>query len=273
MKQTIVQKPAFPEAGRPVLLQGAMLLEVAPYLARMTNPQKRMLGDFCFWQGRLGPVPVVLSQTGIGTAAAGAATALGCAWFHPAAILNQGTAGGYGLDARVGDLVIGEHVYNGNALYTGKGGTRYMDLARIEQETVAPSLFTKTPPLMAASPRMTAWLENGLLSYQGGRVRVGIIASSDEWNADPERIARREAETGALCEEMEAAAVLMTAERFAVPCGVIRILSNNNRTGRPFDPGVCETLAAALSGLLETGRPGCGAEAAAWADGTRSGKT
>ncbi|MCH3951538.1 MAG: 5'-methylthioadenosine/S-adenosylhomocysteine nucleosidase [Acidaminococcus sp.] len=247
--EKLINMPAFLSGG-PVLLQGAMELEVAPYLARLTKPQKSVMGDFLFWQGKLGRVPVVISQTGIGTAAAGAATALGCQVFHPTAVLNQGTAGGYGLDARVGDIVIGETVYNGNALYTGDGHTRYMDLGRIEHESVAASIFPEKPPLMHADAGMTSWLKKGLSNYLGGNVLIGTIASSDEWNADPAVIARRVEATGALCEEMEAAAVLMTAKRFNVPCGLIRILSNNNRTGLPFDSSVCETLAEALSKSL-----------------------
>jgi adenosylhomocysteine nucleosidase len=246
-----IDMPAFLALGGPVLLQGAMELEVAPYLARLTESRKSVMGDFPFWQGKLSKVSVVISQTGIGTAAAGAATALGCQLFHPAAVLNQGTAGGYGLDAGVGDIVIGETVYNGNALYTGDGRLRYMDLGRIEHESVAASLFSEKPPLMHADAGMTSWLKKGLSRYSGGHVLIGTIASSDEWNADSMVIARREKETGALCEEMEAAAVLMTARRFNVPCGLIRILSNNNRTGLPFDPTVCETLAAALSELFD----------------------
>lgn len=247
--ETQLARPAFLQSDGPVLLQGAMDMEIRPYVKALQDPVKTVLGDFVFWQGRLGRQRAVLSRTGIGTAAAAAATALGCQVFRPAAILNQGSAGGYGLKARVGDLVIGTSVYNGNAVFTDKEGVRYLDLGRLEHEAAAAAVFPAKPPLLEPDAAMTRWLFAGLSAY-AGRVSQGVIASSDQWNDDPDLIARREALTGALCEEMEAAAVVMTAARFGVPCGLVRVLSNNNRTGQPFDPAVCGKLAAAVCRLF-----------------------
>ena len=74
-----------------------MELEVAVLREALENVQEVRQGDFFFWTGKLGKRAVV-SRTGIGTAAASAATALWRTLFQPCLVLNQGTAGGYPVD-------------------------------------------------------------------------------------------------------------------------------------------------------------------------------
>lgn len=73
---------------------------------------------------------------------------------------------------------------------------------------------------------------------------MGTIASADQWNDCPDTIRQLETATGALCEEMETAAAGETAARFGVPFGALRVISNNNRTGEPFDPETARVLQA-----------------------------
>ena len=98
------------------------------------------------------------------------------------------------------------------------------------------------PPLLETDERLR-YITGGFLQKNGGFLTApGIIASSDQWNEASEQIRRIREKTGALCEEMEAAAVWMTAKRFRVPCAFVRIISNNNERGLSFDPSVCETF-------------------------------
>lgn len=106
------------EGKGPIVLQGAMEMEVAPFIKRLKGAELEVYGDFFFWRGTFGTRPLIISQTGIGTAAAGAATALACALYQPSLIVNQGTAGGYG-DLAVGDVVLASALYNANARYLG----------------------------------------------------------------------------------------------------------------------------------------------------------
>ena len=99
------------EGKGPIVLQGAMEMEVAPFIKRLKGAELEVYGDFFFWRGTFGTRPLIISQTGIGTAAAGAATALACALYQPSLIVNQGTAGGYG-DLAVGDVVLASALYN-----------------------------------------------------------------------------------------------------------------------------------------------------------------
>lgn len=236
------------DGKRPIVLQGAMEMEVAPFIKRLKGAELNVYGDFSFWRGTFGTRPLIISKTGIGTAAAGAATALACALYQPSLIVNQGTAGGYG-DLAVGDVVVGSALYNANARYLGRDGLRFMELGALEHESVAAMDFPDVPPLLETDERLRNILK-AFLKKSGTSYRTGIIASSDQWNEAPEQIKCIREKTGALCEEMEAAAVWMTAKRFHVPCTFVRIISNNNERGLSFDASVCETLSRILQNFL-----------------------
>lgn len=229
--------------SHPLLLQGAMELEVATLRKAMTEVIEQDIGSFRFWQGKLGKQPVVLSQTGIGTAAAAAATALGCEWFRPSLVLNQGTAGGYPEDLHPYDLVLGETWYNANAWFQASYGKKYfLDLAALEGESKE-SEFTGAKPFLHNSDRdLITWLDRESLHYTRGCSVLGCIASGDQWNDEPDAIANLQKQTGALCEEMETAAAGEAAARLGMPFVAVRVISNNNRMGEPFDPGTAVAL-------------------------------
>lgn len=220
-----------------------MELEIATLRNAMSDVHELEIGSFKFWQGKLGRQDVVLSQTGIGTAAAAAATALGCQRFQPALVLNQGTAGGYGEDTHPYDLVIGETWYNANAWFRARYGEKYfLDLVTLEGESKE-SEFTGTKPFLHNSNgELVAWLDRESLHYTRGRSLLGCIASGDQWNDEPEAIAALQRQTGALCEEMETAAAGEVAARLGIPFAAVRVISNNNRLGEPFDPGTAVAL-------------------------------
>lgn len=220
-----------------------MELEVATLRKAMAGVKEENIGSFKFWSGQLGSQPVVLSQTGIGTAAAAAATALGCQLFSPALVLNQGTAGGYPEDLHPYDLVIGETWYNANAWFRSSYGKKYfLDLVALEGESKE-SEFTGSKPFFHNSDhQLTAWLDWESLHYTRGRTVLGCIASGDQWNDEPDAIAQLQQQTGALCEEMETAAAGEVAARLGIPFAAVRVISNNNRLGEPFDPGTAVAL-------------------------------
>ena len=229
--------------SHPILLQGAMELEISTLLAALTEVEEKLVGSFKFWQGNLGRYPVVLSQTGIGTAAAAAATALGCERFQPALVLNQGTAGGYTENLHPYDLVIGETWYNANAWFRARyGKTYFLDLVALEGESKEREFTGSHPFLHHSNQDLVAWLDRESLHYTRGRSVLGCIASGDQWNDEPDAIAALQQQTGALCEEMETAAAGEVAARLGVPFGAVRVISNNNRLGEPFDPDTAVAL-------------------------------
>jgi adenosylhomocysteine nucleosidase len=80
---------------RPVIVQGAMDLEVKNFASRLDNVSVEKVGGWTFWRGTLDGYPVIVSKTMKGISNAAAATAIAAEHFHPVAIINQGTAGGH----------------------------------------------------------------------------------------------------------------------------------------------------------------------------------
>ena len=51
------------EGKGPIVLQGAMEMEVAPFIKRLKGAELEVYGDFFFWRGTFGTRPLIISQT------------------------------------------------------------------------------------------------------------------------------------------------------------------------------------------------------------------
>jgi nucleoside phosphorylase len=90
--------PLFPlqeQQQRPILIQGAHEPELALIRDNLTGPVEVIVTSFRFWVGTIQIsenvlFPVVISETGIGSALSAASTTVACLKFQPVAIINQG---------------------------------------------------------------------------------------------------------------------------------------------------------------------------------------
>jgi len=103
---------------RPVIVQGAMDLEVKKFASRLDNVRLEKVGGWTFWRGTLDGYPVVVSKTMKGVSNSAAATAIAAERYHPVAIVNQGTAGGHDRQLHVYDIVLGKYSVNLGAFQT-----------------------------------------------------------------------------------------------------------------------------------------------------------
>ena len=237
----------------PLVVQGAMDVEVQTLVALLEHPAEEHVQGWTFWAGTLAGVPVVVSKTLKGGTSAAAATALAIEHYHPAAIINQGTAGGHDPALHVSDIVLGKESVNIGAFRTGTrdigAGSNFaewkpMDLLRSEgsagQDPQAWVMrrFAGDPTLLAAAKSV-----NG--QYGQGKVVEGVIGSSDVWNSERDRIARFHDEFGTSVEEMETAPAAQVAGIAHVPFLGIRVLSNNITNGGAYNghtADVCQTF-------------------------------
>ena len=206
------------------------------------------LHGWTFWSGTVGGYPVVVSKTLKGMANAAAATALAAERYHPAAIINQGTAGGHQPDLHVYDIVLGAEAVNLGSFKTGYRGRgdgsnfsewRPLDLMRSDgsagQDPSARSMrrFAGDRGLLAAARDVRG-------TYRRGRVVESVIGSSEVWNSEIDRILRFHEQFGTTAEEMETASAAQIAGLFEIPFLGIRVVSNNITNGGSYDPATGE---------------------------------
>ena len=230
----------------PVVVQGAMDLEIRQLAGVLQNATEETVGGWTFWRGTLDDHPVVISKTLKGMSNAAAATALAAERYHPIAIVNQGTAGGHVPELHVFDIVLGTQAVNIGSFKTGyraRGdGSNHaewhpLDLMRSEgsagQDPSARTMrrFPGDEGLLGA-----ARMARG--QYRKGRVVEGVIGSSEVWNSELDRIQRFHDQYGTIAEEMETAAAAQVAGLFKIPFLGIRVVSNNITNGEVYDTQV-----------------------------------
>lgn len=241
------QKPRVvdrPRELRPVIVQGAMDLEVKRFASRLDNVRIEKVGGWIFWRGTLDGYPVIVSKTLKGVSNSAAATAIAAEHFHPLAIVNQGTAGGHVPELHVYDIVLGKYAVNLGAFKTayrkpGQGsdfpGWKPLDLMASEgsagedpNEHVM-RRFPGNEQLLAAAERVKHL-------YRKGRVVQGVIGSAEIWNSEIDRIQWLHSQYGSTAEEMETASAAQIAGIFQIPFLGVRVLSNNITNDGKYDP-------------------------------------
>src|SRR4051794_41782104 len=96
-----------------------MDVEVRKLAGALANVSEERVQGWTFWRGTLDGYPVVISKTLKGMENAAAATVLAAEHYRPAAIVNQGTAGGHVPDLHVYDIVLGTQAGNPGPVQTG----------------------------------------------------------------------------------------------------------------------------------------------------------
>jgi len=232
----------------PIVVQGAMTIEVQDLAKRLNGATEESVGGWVFWRGTVEGYPVIVEKTQKGVANAAAATALVIDKFHPRAIINQGTAGGHDPALKVYDIVIGTSAISTGAFRTqhrpaGQGSNplewRSLDLtaadgsAGNDPNARRIAKFVADEDLLAAARKVRS-------TYTRGKVVEGVLATSDMWNDEIDLIARFHNEYGTSAEEMETASAAQVAKQLNVPFLGIRVLSDNITNDGAYDPKTAE---------------------------------
>ncbi len=240
--KTLSAQSKIPEL-RPVVVQGAMDLEVKEFVGRLENVKVEKVGGWTFWRGTLDGYPVIVSKTLKGLSNSAAATVIAAERYHPVAIVNQGTAGGHDRQLHVYDIVLGRSSVNLGSFKTayrkaGQGsdllGWKPLDLMASEGSAGEDPnehilrRFQGNEQLLAAA-------ESVRNLYRKGRVVEGVIGSSEIWNSELDRIQWFHTQYGTSAEEMETASAAQIASFFQIPFIGIRILSNNITNDGKYD--------------------------------------
>ena len=210
---------------------GAMQQEVETLLAAMQDVKKVEKLTAVFYEGKLEGLDVVVVQCGVGKVNAAMCTQSLCDCFGVTHLVNTGIAGSMCADLDIADLVVSE-----DAMYHDFDCVHFgYEMGRV------PGMDVTAFP---ADEKMAALAFAAAEKVNPGHTKVGRVASGDLFVAErkaKERIIQR---TGALCTEMEGAAIAHTAYRNGVPFVVIRAISDKADDSAEMDYPTFEKIAA-----------------------------
>ena len=198
---------------RKIAIIGAMAEEVERLASHLENRQTRQHAGSTFHSGHLHGVEVVILQSGIGKVNAAVGTTQLLEVYQPDAVINTGSAGGFGVDLDVGDVVISSEVrhHDVDAVVFG------YEYGQVPQ---MPAAYAPDPHLVNVARECIEGL--GEL-----RVAEGLICTGDIFMADKAAVDQaRERFPSMLAAEMEAAAIAQTCHLYDCPFVVIRALSD-----------------------------------------------
>lgn len=192
---------------------GAMRQEVERLAGLLDERRTRHHVGCTFHTGRLHGVDVVILQSGIGKVNAAVGTTLLLDVYQPEAIINTGSAGGFGEGLEIGDVVISSEVrhHDVDAVVFG------YEHGQVPQ---MPAAYLPDQRLVATARECIEQL---------GEVKVveGLIATGDVFMACPELVSKtRSRFPTMLAAEMEAAAIAQTCHLYGCPFVIIRALSD-----------------------------------------------
>ncbi len=212
---------------------GAMDVEVATLKEKMQNKTETTVAGSAFCEGMLENLPVVVVQCGVGKVNAALCVQALCDRFGVTHIVNTGVAGS--LDAK---LDIGDFVISRDAVYHDFDCQVINPAYRVGQ---VPGLPVWAFP---ADRELMDMAFSAAESICPGHAHVGTVASGDRFICQKEQKQTIIANTGALCTEMEGAAIAHGAWRNGVPFVVIRAISDKADDSAEMDYPTFEAIAA-----------------------------
>lgn len=211
---------------------GAMAVEVAALKENMKNKAISTHAGMEFCEGILEGTPCVVVQCGVGKVNAAMCAQILCSSYGVTHLINTGIAGSLCPQLDIGDLVISEDVMHHDFDCTGFG----YPMGQVPGMDVL------------AYPAGKALLNKAFTAAQTinpDHVKIGRVASGDQFICDKALKARIVEVTDALCTEMEGAAIAQTAYRNGVPFVIVRAISDKADDSAEMDYPTFEAIAAA----------------------------
>lgn len=218
---------------KPIVIIAAMDVEFQILKSMLKNLKVSKINKYVFYEGTIENYPVVICNCLVMSINAAVATTIAIQKYDPLVIINEGTAGGHGLNIHKGDIVIGENCIN--ILSTGtpvkkKGeGSNTLEWRLTNYIAGEPNRLI----YQQANQKLVNLAKS--IDYLEGKVHVGTIGSADIWDREYDRIEMLNQKYGTLCEDMEANAVYTVANQFNVPVIGIKIVSNNEILGESYE--------------------------------------
>ncbi len=192
---------------------GAMEEEVTYLREQLQQRADMFVAGYEFHSGTLAGQQVVLLKSGIGKVNAAIGTAIMLERFQPDCIVNTGSAGGFGENLEIGDVVISSKVCQHD-----------FDLTVFGYEH---GQVPQMPPAFTPDSKLVEIAEHSIQKVENVKTVKGLIATGDAFVHEPEKVVEMRAKfPQMLAVEMEAGAIAQTCFRFGTPFIIFRALSD-----------------------------------------------
>ncbi len=210
---------------------GAMQVEVEALVAKLEDKTEHRGSWITFFEGRLEGLDVVIVQCGVGKVNAAMCAQSLIDRFGVTHLVNTGIAGSLNAGLDIGDLVVSR-----DAMYHDFDCVHFgYEMGRV------PGIDVVAFP---ADETMIRFAQTAAEAVNPGHVKLGRIASGDLFVAERSAKAAVIAKTGALCTEMEGAAIAQTAYRNGIPFVILRAISDKADDSAEMDYPTFEAIAA-----------------------------
>ena len=232
--QTFLTTAGFivPLPTAPLALLCAVPREAEPLRSRLQKAQQVAIGRKMAWRGTIERIPVLLFPTGMGKSNAAQATTALFERCVVRGVVGFGVGGAYGgSDLRVGDLALATHEsYGDEGVDTPDGwiSTEEIGIPLLDPALLADTENGKPEMRFNGFPADTTRVGAGIaaLSSAGESVASGPFVTVSCCSGTAARGAELARRFGAVCENMEGAAVAHVCELYGVSWLEVRGISN-----------------------------------------------
>lgn len=210
---------------------GAMKIEVETLKANMENKTVTTRAGMEFCDGMLENLPAVVVQCGVGKVNAALCVQILCDCYGVTHLVNTGIAGSLSKELDIGDLVISKDAMYHDFDCVGFGYP-----------------WGKVPGMdvvaFPADETMIGYAQTAAEQVHPGHVKIGRVATGDQFICEKSVKNSIIEKTGGLCTEMEGGAIAQAAYRNETPFVIIRAISDKADDSAEMDYPTFEAIAA-----------------------------
>jgi len=233
--------------------------EVAAVEARLQGSREVPVRGYVFRVGTLNGRQVVVGRSGTGKVNAAIVATVLIGHFNPSAMFFSGTAGAIDQALRPGDVVIGTGVVQHDVGAVQATGLQRRGLRNAVTGEMDPLVVAAPDALLAAARRAVEGLTMTPIQSADGkrmpRIVEGVIVTGDVFMSDAVRRDEMRSSLGASAVEMEGAAMVQACRQFAVPCLVVRSITDHadgqaTSNYKEFIAAASENAAALVAAII-----------------------
>ena len=237
-----------------ILIAVAMKMEINYLFKKFTDFSEYQLGEYKYYQTKVDNKTIYILLTGVGSLNTAISLTKFLHIIKPDVIINAGTAGAHDKKLNVGDIVLAKEVINTNSIDTvfkeeNEGSNSLNWKLKAFSEDAEDKGFIEDILIYYGNEKLISSMKTIGEKY-GFKIYEGRVSSGDVWNKEKDRIKYFNEKYGSFCEEMEIYSIYKICKQEKIPCLGVKIISNNEMNGQPYERNISEKLDEFLYKIL-----------------------